>query len=130
MYQIKFTIREIDYDYPDTEESQNVIATFETLSNKKAKDALQSTLEKADKLMRYAIEYHRDDSDSIREFQAGMFDNFGIDITMLMAEKCIALRENNGSNLYTFIEIAELIQEEITFTILDDDCDIVYNLEV
>ena len=44
MYQIKFTIREIDYDYPDTEESQNVIATFETLSNKKAKDALQSTL--------------------------------------------------------------------------------------
>ena len=55
MYQIKFTIREIDYDYPDTEESQNVIATFETLSNKKAKDALQSTLEKADKLMRYAI---------------------------------------------------------------------------
>ena len=130
MYQIKFTVREIDSDYPDTEETKNVIATFETFSNQKAKDALQSPLETADKLMRYAIEYQCGDSDSIREFQAGMFDNFDIDLTMFIAGKCITLRENNGSNLYTFIEIAELIQEEITFTILDDDCDIVYNLEV
>lgn len=53
MYQIKFRIRETDSDYPDTAESQNVIATFKTLSNKKAKEALQSTLEKADKLVNY-----------------------------------------------------------------------------
>lgn len=130
MYQIKFTINEIDSDYPDTEESKNVIATFKTLSSKKAKEALLSTLEKADKLMRYSDEYYSDDSDSIKEFQTDMLVDFNIDITKQIAEKCIALRKDNGKNLYTFVEIADFIQDEITFTILYDDCDIVYDLAV
>lgn len=130
MYQIKFTINEIDSDYPDTEESKNVIATFKTLSSKKAKEALLSTLEKADKLMRYSGEYYSNDSDSIKEFQTDMLVDFNIDINKQIAEKCITLRKDNGKNLYTFVEIADFIQDEITFTILYDDCDIVYDLAV
>lgn len=130
MYKIKFTIKEIDGDYPDTEESKKVIATFKTLSDRKAREALRSTLDKAKKLMTNASGYCSNDSDSIEEFQTDMLDDFDIDITKQMAEKCITIRENNGLNLYTFVEIAEQIQDEITLTILDDDCDIVYNLEV
>ncbi|MGN0005316.1 MAG: hypothetical protein ACI37Z_05040 [Candidatus Gastranaerophilaceae bacterium] len=129
MYQLKFLINEIDYEY-NTEEDVAAIAKFKTLSEKDAKKTLYSVLKKADIIMNRSGEYYTSSIENVKQLKEELFEDFNINITEKLTEKCLNLRLNNGSNSYTFLKIAELIQSEISFVILNDDCDFVYHLEV
>lgn len=75
-------------------------------------------------------EYYSFSIENAKQLKEELFEDFSINLTEEVAQKCLKLRLDNGSNSYTFLEIAELIQEEISFVVPDNDCGFVYHLEV
>lgn len=128
--EIKFLVQERDLEGYTSEESKLVLAIANSLSDEEGRKLLNRTLAQAETIMHCAGEYRSNDPDAPFDLQTELMDGYGINLTKHLSQKCIELRENNGSNLYTFLEIAQLIQAPIVFYPLDNDFEFTCEVEV
>lgn len=129
MYKFKILIQKIDCDYLETEESKIVLVTIIDNSKEDAQNTVIKILDNADIIMSKSVEYENTLKEA-KEFQNNLMEDYKIAVFLYTSLQCINIRKVSGSNLYSLIAIANLIQNQAEFTLLDNEFDFIYNLEV